>query len=70
MMAAAEQMEFERAAALRDRIMQLQESIGKALDEVDVKSYDKKARRRKQQPARPGESGGPGGKVPRPKRSL
>ena len=65
MMSAAEQMEFERAAALRDRIIQLQDSIGKALDEVEVKSYDKKARRRKQQPA-----GSPGGKVPRPKRGL
>ena len=49
MMAAAEQMEFERAAALRDRIIQLQDSIGKALDEVDVKSYDKKSRRRKRE---------------------
>ena len=47
MMAAADQMEFERAAALRDRIIQLQDSIGKALDEVNVKSYDKKSRRPK-----------------------
>ena len=44
MMAAAEQM-----AALRDRVIQLQDSIGKPLDEVDVKSYDKKSRRRKRE---------------------
>ena len=69
MMSAAEQMEFERAAALRDRIMQLQDSIGKTLDEVDVKSYDKNARRKKKQVARSGDPK-PGGKVPRPKRSI
>ncbi|MFL2865527.1 MAG: excinuclease ABC subunit UvrB [Pirellulaceae bacterium] len=69
MMSAAEQMEFERAAALRDRIMQLQDSMGKTLDEVDVKSYDKNARRKKKQVARSGDPK-PGGKVPRPKRSI
>ena len=68
-MSAAEQMEFERAAALRDRIMQLQDSMGKTLDEVDVKSYDKNARRKKKQVARSGDPK-PGGKVPRPKRSI
>ena len=39
MMAAAEQMEFERAAALRDRIIQMQDLIGKRISDVEVESY-------------------------------
>ncbi len=36
MMAAAEALEFERAAALRDRSVQLREHVGKRLDEVHL----------------------------------
>ena len=60
MMQAAEDLKFEHAAALRDRIMQLQEKIGKSLDEVEITSYDRKRRRR-------GSSGQ--SNIPRPKRS-
>jgi excinuclease ABC subunit B len=62
MLAAADGLEFERAAALRDRIMQLRDSLGKKVSEVEVESYKAKtgARRR-------GRKGG--AKVPRPKRS-
>ena len=60
MMQSAEDLKFEHAAALRDRIMQLQEEIGKPLDEVEITSFDRKRRRR-------GKSGQ--SNVPRPKRS-
>ncbi|MEM9367048.1 MAG: excinuclease ABC subunit UvrB [Planctomycetota bacterium] len=36
MLAAAEDLEFEKAARLRDRVLQLKEHIGKALHEVEV----------------------------------
>ena len=36
MLAAAEALEFERAAALRDRIMQMREQMGKSLDEAEI----------------------------------
>jgi excinuclease ABC subunit B len=35
MMAAAESLEFERAAAIRDRITKLRQNIGKSLAEID-----------------------------------
>ncbi len=57
MMEAAEQLEFEKAAALRDRIMQLREQMGKKVSEVDVESYKPRGRRKNTQ------------KVPRPKKS-
>jgi excinuclease ABC subunit B len=57
---AAEDLDFERAAALRDRIGQLRDSVGQKLSDVEVKSY------------RPGPKRGRGGKgrVPRPKKSV
>ena len=59
MMAAADALEFERAAALRDRITQLRDSIGLRMDEV----------REVAQPKRRGRRGGSGrGRVPRPKK--
>ena len=62
MMAAAEKLEFEKAAALRDRISQLRDSLGKKTSEVEVRSFratgNKKGRNRQG-----------GTKVPRPKRS-
>ena len=36
---AARQLDFEKAAALRDRIEQLRESVGKKLSEVQIQSY-------------------------------
>ncbi len=59
MLQAAESLEFERAAQLRDRVSQLRESIGKPLDSVrESKSSDGKGRR-----------GRKSSKVPRPKAS-
>lgn len=59
MMAAAEALEFERAASLRDRITQLRDSIGKPMNEVAIESGKPKGRRRR--------SAKGGTKVPRPK---
>lgn len=57
MLQAAEDLEFERAGVLRDRINQLQESIGQPLSSVDEsKPKGKKGRRRKST------------KVPRPRK--
>jgi len=59
MYAAAEAMEFERAAALRDRILKLKESLGRPVHEVPEKP-EKGPR---------GKRGGPGGeRIPRPRR--
>ena len=62
MMAAADGLEFERAAALRDRIMQLRESMGKKVSDVKVESYkpDKSRRRGARRKS---------AKVPRPKKA-
>jgi len=60
MLAAADALEFERAATLRDRIEQMRESIGKKVGDVELRSGGKDARgaRRKG-----------GARVPRPKRA-
>ena len=62
MLAAAEALEFERAAALRDRIEQVRDSIGKKASEVAVqqKSYGRQRKKR-------GRSGS-ASRVPRPKK--
>lgn len=57
MLQAAESLEFEKAASIRDRIMQLRESVGQPLS--SVKPQKKSSRRRASKGAR---------KVPRPKR--
>jgi len=57
MMAAAEALEFERAAAIRDRISRMRDSLGRKLDEVDLRGGGNGRRRR-----------GRGGRLPRPKR--
>jgi excinuclease ABC subunit B len=60
MMEAAEQLEFERAAAIRDRITQLQDSIGEKVSDVKVESHKRgKKGRRKKKVAR---------RVPRPRK--
>ena len=64
MLAAAENLEFERAASLRDRVLQLKDNIGKTLAEVESeKPASVTGRQRKR---RKGVKGG--AKVPRPKR--
>ncbi len=62
MMAAAEAMEFERAAALRDRILQLKRSVGQKLSEVEVRSYQPTGKKRRHGKGR--------AQVPRPKKRM
>src|SRR5947208_13176705 len=62
MYAAAKDLDFERAAALRDRITQLRDSVGQKLADIDVESY-------KAGPKRPRRHKG-GSKIPRPKRQT
>jgi excinuclease ABC subunit B len=58
MLTAAEAMEFERAAAIRDRITQLNDQVGQKLSEVDTRSYEPKGRRGKKRSS---------ARIPRPK---
>ncbi len=64
MFEAAEKMEFERAAALRDRITQYRDQVGKKTNEVAVDRYQPQGNKRKK---RKGNSA-LGSKVPRPKK--
>ena len=59
MYAAAEALEFERAAAIRDRITKMRDSMGKQVGEVDFHADEQRPR---QTPPRHG------GRVPRPKK--
>ncbi len=54
MLAAAEELEFERAAALRDRIAQMRQQLGKPLAEAEIHHATRQQRRRhyQQRPAR------------------
>lgn len=60
MLAAAEELDFERAATIRDRITQMRDSIGEPLSSVDTKKSNsrkgRKGRKRR------------GAKVPRPRK--
>ncbi len=47
MHAAAEALEFERAAAIRDRIIQLRQQLGKALDQAQIEQATRQARARR-----------------------
>ena len=60
---AADQMEFERAALIRDRIEKMRESIG-----LSVESVEKQLSKSKGKRGRRGKSGEKKSKVPRPKR--
>ncbi len=60
MLAAAEALEFERAAALRDRIAKMQDSVGQKVSEVPAETYHSSGRGRRR-----GRKSG--GKVPKPK---
>jgi excinuclease ABC subunit B len=61
MLSAAEELEFEKAGKLRDRIVRLKKSIGRPLAEVDENGADGARDNRKRK-------GGGRSKVPRPKR--
>ncbi|MBL6707084.1 MAG: UvrB/UvrC motif-containing protein, partial [Planctomycetaceae bacterium] len=64
MMKAAEGLEFERAAQLRDRIMQLKQQIGQEVplsDSEPTKAQSKKSRRGRK-------GSGRGGRVPKPEK--
>ena len=63
MLAAAEALEFERAAALRDRIQQMRSQMGKSVAEAEVEHATRDRRGRKKPRA-------PGGRIPRPKRGV
>jgi excinuclease ABC subunit B len=64
MLAAAENLEFERAASLRDRVLQLKENIGKPLAEIEhTKSPTAAAKRGR----RKGNASSGRTKIPRPK---
>jgi excinuclease ABC subunit B len=60
MLEAAEQLQFEQAAALRDRIERMRESLGQPLDAV--KSQEKSERRGRRHKG--------GARVPRPKKNV
>jgi excinuclease ABC subunit B len=62
MLTAAENLEFERAAAIRDRIEQMQNAIGQPVDAIKEKVGGSGKRRRG--------TGKMGSKVPRPKRGV
>ncbi|MFO0898572.1 MAG: helicase-related protein, partial [Pirellulales bacterium] len=64
MLAAAESLEFERAASLRDRIMRMRDNVGKPVDEAAGRegAYAKGGRKGR------GRGGKSGGRIPRPKK--
>jgi len=68
MFAAAEQLEFERAGKLRDRIAKLKNQIGRPFAEADLPSADEKGSRRAGRGKKQG-GGEARRKIPRPKRS-
>ncbi|MEM6363938.1 MAG: excinuclease ABC subunit UvrB [Planctomycetota bacterium] len=70
MLAAAEDLEFERAAKLRDRVLQLKEHIGKPLSEVEVTDNSNRSSGGRGRQRRVGKKRGGSNrtKVPRPKR--
>ena len=67
MLEAAESLEFEKAASLRDRVVQLKENLGKPLAEVEMESNSSTSGRRKRgrkgMRVKKGQT-----KVPRPKK--
>ena len=67
MLAAAESLEFERAASLRDRVLQLRENIGKPMSEIEFEKPAGEATGR-QKKRRKGIKGSRGGRVPKPHR--
>ncbi|NOZ40566.1 MAG: excinuclease ABC subunit UvrB [Planctomycetes bacterium] len=64
MHAAADDMEFERAAKIRDRIEQMREAVGQPVDSVKERVGGKRRRKGGKKP------GGREGRVPHPKRNA
>jgi excinuclease ABC subunit B len=64
MLAAAEALEFERAAALRDRIQQMRQQLGKRLDEAEIHHATRADRGKR----RKGPSQGGRTRIPKPER--
>src|SRR6476619_1346342 len=62
MYAAAKELDFERAAALRDRITQFRDSLGEKLADVEVDSYKPSGKRGRRHKG--------GSKIPRPKKAT
>jgi excinuclease ABC subunit B len=67
MLAAAEAMEFERAAIIRDRIGQMRDQIGKPVSAVQEKEAGGGKRKGKRKTGDPAQWKG---RVPRPKKSV
>ncbi|HUT95610.1 MAG TPA: excinuclease ABC subunit UvrB [Thermoguttaceae bacterium] len=63
MLSAAEALEFERAAALRDRILQMRDQIGKRADQVAIQQATRSGRGKRRKRKRGGRSG-----IPKPER--
>jgi excinuclease ABC subunit B len=55
MLAAAEELEFERAAAIRDRIAQMRNQLGKPLSEAEIHHATRaeRGKHRRQPPVTP-----------------
>jgi len=70
MYAAADAMEFERAAVIRDRIEQMRESIGKPVDAVKEREPRGRKGRRGKGKRKAGDPAEWKGRVPRPKRGV
>jgi len=62
MTAAAEALEFERAAALRDRIEQMQQQLGKPIGEVDIRHATRSERGKRRSRRKPA------ARIPKPKK--
>ena len=63
MLSAAEALEFERAAALRDRIQQMREQIGMRTDQVEIRQATRAARGKRRKRKHHGRAG-----IPKPER--
>ncbi|MDA1213088.1 MAG: helicase-related protein, partial [Planctomycetota bacterium] len=68
MLVAAEDLNFERAAELRDRIAQLKQQIGKPIPEESSRAGTKKLDRRRGRKGRRGSGGSSGRRIPKPER--
>ncbi len=68
MLAAAEEMEFERAATIRDRISQLREQVGRPV--AAVREHDTAAVKKRGGKKKMGDPVAWKGRVPRPKRNI
>ncbi|MDA0831845.1 MAG: excinuclease ABC subunit UvrB [Planctomycetota bacterium] len=68
MLVAAEDLNFERAAELRDRIAQLKQQTGKPIPEESSRAGTKKLDRRRGRKGRRGSGGSSGRRIPKPER--